>query len=126
MHWARSQTSGIFLALFSARVKSTRLHSGLPHPIERKINSVSITVKRVHTGCMGHQIVTTDVWKKKRGDLTAKRDALFKKYSQAPHDLDLAQQIKKIDDEVAECTDRMTEVKLSERKSKARPDPSKN
>jgi hypothetical protein len=50
---------------------------------------------------MGHP--TTDVWKKKRPDLSAKRDALFKKYSQSPDDHRLSLEIKKIDDEVAEC-----------------------
>jgi hypothetical protein len=75
---------------------------------------------------MGHATVTsTDVWKKKRDDLNLKRNALFKKYSQNAHDLDLALQIKKIDDEVAECTDKMTDVILAERKSKSLPNPSK-
>jgi hypothetical protein len=75
---------------------------------------------------MGDDTVsTTVILKKKRDDLTGQRDALFKKYCQTPHDLDLAQQIKRIDDEVAICTDKMREVNLSERKSKSTPDPSK-
>jgi len=65
---------------------------------------------------MGHP--TTDVWKKKRDDLSAKRDALFKKYSQSPNDHRLSLEIKKIDDEVAECTDKMSQERLAERKSK--------
>jgi hypothetical protein len=64
---------------------------------------------------MGHP--TTDVWKKKRDDLTAKRDALFKKYSKNPDDYRLALEIKQIDDEVAECTDTMRQEILSGRKS---------
>jgi hypothetical protein len=69
---------------------------------------------------MGHHIVTsTELLKKKRDDLRTKRDALFKTYSQPPHDFDLALQVKKIDDEVAVCTDKMREVNLSEHKSKS-------
>ena len=64
---------------------------------------------------MGHP--TTDVLKKKRDDLTAKRDALFKKYSQSPHDHRLSLEVKKIDDEVAECADKMRQEVLSARKS---------
>jgi hypothetical protein len=70
---------------------------------------------------MDNMVATTDVWKAKRDDLNIKRNALFKKYSQNPHDCRLALEIKKIDDEVAECTDKMREVKLSERKSKSSP-----
>jgi hypothetical protein len=64
---------------------------------------------------MGHP--TTDVWKKKRDDLTAKRNALFKKYSQSPHDHHLSLEIKEIDDEVAECTNKMRQELLSGGKS---------
>jgi len=70
---------------------------------------------------MGNTVATTDVWKARRDDLKIKRNALFKKYSQNPHDLDLASQIKRIDDEVAECTDKMSQERLSERKSKSLP-----
>jgi len=76
---------------------------------------------------MGYETVTTTViWKKKRDDLRTKRDALFKEYSQPPHDFDLALQIKKIDDEVAVCTDKMRETNLSERKSNSVSGPSKD
>ncbi|HXN51629.1 MAG TPA: hypothetical protein VN943_06805 [Candidatus Acidoferrum sp.] len=77
---------------------------------------------------MGHRVLaTTDVWKKKRDDLTSKRNALFKKYSKNPHDLHLALEIKTIDDEIAEYTEKMTKESLSERKSKSLPlVPSKN
>jgi hypothetical protein len=60
-------------------------------------------------------------WKKKRADLTAKRDALFRKYSKDPHDLTLALEIKTLDDDVAECTDKMREELLADRKSKPIP-----
>ncbi len=61
---------------------------------------------------------TTEYWKKKRDGLTTKRNELFKKYSENPDDFVRALQIRKIDDEVAECNDKMRDVKLSERKSK--------
>ncbi len=69
-----------------------------------------------------------DLWRKKRGDLSDKRNALFKKYSRNPHDLELALEIKKIDDEIAEYTDRMRRENLSERKTKLLPavPPAKN
>jgi hypothetical protein len=61
---------------------------------------------------------TAEDWKKKRDDLATKRKALFKKYSQTPQDFDLARQIKKIDDEVAVCTEKMSQERLTERRSK--------
>ena len=66
-------------------------------------------------------LATTDVWKKKRGDLNIKRISLFKKYLQNPNDLQLALEIKRIDDEIAECTDKMRRENLSERKAKSLP-----
>lgn len=62
-----------------------------------------------------------DLWKRKRGELSDKRNLLFKKYSRNPHDLELALEIKKIDDEIAECTDKMRRETLSERKTKSLP-----
>jgi phage host-nuclease inhibitor protein Gam len=62
-----------------------------------------------------------DLWKKKRGDLNDKRNALFEKYSRNPHDLELALEIKKIDDEIAEYTDMMRRENLSDRKTKLLP-----
>jgi hypothetical protein len=71
---------------------------------------------------MGNQtLASKDLRKKKRGDLTDKRNLLFKKYSRNPHDLELALEIKKIDDEIAECTDQMRRENLSERKTKSLP-----
>jgi phage host-nuclease inhibitor protein Gam len=78
--------------------------------------------KRVHTGCMGNPTLAgKDLWKKKRGDLNDKRNSLFEKYSRNPHDLELALEIKKIDDEIAEYTDMMRRENLSERKTKLLP-----
>ena len=62
-----------------------------------------------------------EIWKKERQDLRIKRNSLFEKYSRSPHDVHLALQIKTIDDEIAECTAKMQEVKLAERKSKGLP-----
>ena len=72
-------------------------------------------------------LATKEGWKAKRDDLSTKRNLLFKKYLQNPHDLHLALEIKTIDDEIAQYTDRMRQEVLSERKSKALPlDRSKN
>lgn len=76
----------------------------------------------VHTGCMGNDgLASKDLWKKKRGELNHKRDSLFRKYSRSPHDLELALEIKKIDDEIAEYTDKMRRETLSDRKTKPLP-----
>jgi hypothetical protein len=77
---------------------------------------------------MGRPVaVSKDTWKKKRDDLSSKRETLFRKYSHNPNDLSLALEIRTIDDEIAEYTDRIREQTLSERKSKPTPVvPSKN
>ena len=67
-----------------------------------------MTDKRAQTDPMDHDtLTTTDVWKKKRDDLKTKRNSLFEKYSKHPHDVHLALEIKTIDDEIAECTQKM-------------------
>lgn len=67
---------------------------------------------------MGHSIaVDKDSRKKKRDDLSSKRNLLFKKYLSNPNDLRLALEIKKIDDEIAEHTAQLREDTLSERKA---------
>ena len=77
---------------------------------------------------MGHQMLATkEGWKTKRDDLSIKRNLLFEKYLQNPNDFHLALEIKTIDDEIAQYTDKMRQEVLSERKPKALPlDPSKN
>jgi len=47
------------------------------------------------------------LWKKKRADLRNRRIPLFKRYAKNPNDLDLALEIKSIDDQIAECTQQM-------------------
>ena len=67
-----------------------------------------MTDKRAQTDPMDHDVLTTtDVWKKKRDDLKTKRNPLFEKYSKHPHAVHLALEIKTIDDEIAECTQKM-------------------
>ena len=72
-------------------------------------------------------LAVAGVWKKKRDDLKAKRNSLFEKYAKHPEEFHLALEIKKIDDEIAEFTDKMRRETLSERKSKSLPlAPAKN
>ena len=55
------------------------------------------------------------VWKKKRDELTVKRKPLFEKYTERPYDLDLAVEIKIIDYEIAECTQKLEQERRSGR-----------
>jgi hypothetical protein len=53
---------------------------------------------------MGHDITAIpDVSKKKRDVLKTRRDSLFNEYTKHPHKHELALEIKKLDDEIAEC-----------------------
>jgi hypothetical protein len=68
---------------------------------------------------MGGQM---EVWKKERDDLTNKRNALFERYSRNPSNLQLAVEIKSIDDEIAACTEKITqEIRSQYKKSMAGP-----
>jgi hypothetical protein len=55
------------------------------------------------------------VWKKKRDDLKSKRNSLFEKYAKRPEDFRLALEIKKMDDEIADCTQHVEQERRSER-----------
>lgn len=55
------------------------------------------------------------VWKKKRDDLKSKRNSLFEKYAKHPKDIHLALEIKKLDDEIADCTQHVEQERRSER-----------
>jgi len=46
-------------------------------------------------------------WKDKRTGLTAKRNGLSEQYEAAPNNLQLGQEIKGLDDQIAECTEHM-------------------
>jgi len=69
----------------------------------------------VQTACMGHMVATESVWKKKRADLKARRDFLFKEYTRHPHDVRLSLEIKRMDDEIVDCTHKMEEETRSSR-----------
>ncbi|MGB8475158.1 MAG: hypothetical protein WCE61_13825 [Candidatus Acidiferrum sp.] len=60
-------------------------------------------------------VVTAGVWKKKRDDLKAKRNSLFEKYAKHPEDFHLAPEIKKLDDEIADCTKLVEQERRAER-----------
>jgi hypothetical protein len=60
------------------------------------------------TICMDNVLVATSVWKR-REDLKAKRNALFKKYAEHPYYVRLALEIKALDDEIADCTRKIEE-----------------
>ena len=68
---------------------------------------------------MGHNIIIPipDVSKKNRDVLKTRRDSLSNEYTKHPHKLELVLQIKKLDDEIAECVLREQE---SSQISKAR------
>lgn len=65
------------------------------------------------------------VWKRKRKDLKNIRTTLFKRYDKSPNDLCLALEIKRIDDQIAECTQQVARenarVGASARSSTATP-----
>ena len=48
-------------------------------------------------------IATLDLQKEKRAGLRARRKPLFEQYEAHPNDRRLAQEIKEIDDQIAEC-----------------------
>jgi hypothetical protein len=62
-----------------------------------------------------NMLAVAGVWKKKRDDLKSKRNSLFEKYSKHPGEFHLALEIKKIDDEIAECTQHVEQERRSER-----------
>ncbi len=62
-----------------------------------------------------HMLAVASVWKKKRDDLKLKRNSLFEKYAKHPEDFHLALEIKKLDDEIADCTQHVEQERRSER-----------
>jgi hypothetical protein len=55
-------------------------------------------------------------WKSKREALRAKRDVLFKRYLKNQHDSRMALEIKNLDDEIAECTERLDHLNKAKQK----------
>jgi hypothetical protein len=49
------------------------------------------------------------IWRKKRDGLKSQRAKLSDEYDKNPHDLRLAMKIKAIDDEIAVCTEHITQ-----------------
>jgi hypothetical protein len=59
---------------------------------------------------MRHDTVgTASIWKEKRRVLKIKRDSLFKEYVKRPHNIHLSLEIKRIDDEIADCNQKEQE-----------------
>lgn len=50
-------------------------------------------------------------WRSKREELKATRKPLFTRYVENPNDIRMALELKHIDDQIAECTERMEEEK---------------
>jgi hypothetical protein len=60
-------------------------------------------------------VAAAGVWKKKCDDLKARRNLLFLTYEKDPHNFHLAQEIKEIDDEIAESTQHVERERRAER-----------
>jgi hypothetical protein len=58
-------------------------------------------------------LASAGVWKRKREDLKSRRTPLLEKYKKDPNNLLLAGQIKLIDDQMAECTEHITQERRS-------------
>jgi hypothetical protein len=72
--------------------------------------------KKVHTSVEVHPMVAVaGVWKKKRDDLKAKRNSLFENYTKHPQDIQLAREIKALDDEIADCSQHVEQERRVER-----------
>ena len=52
-------------------------------------------------------VLTGVEWKNKRAGLTAKRNGLSEQFELTPSNLQLGQEIKGLDDQIAECTEHM-------------------
>jgi hypothetical protein len=107
------QFPGTFRVL---QVLSNILLSG-GHRVPRTSRSaLPLDAKRAHTTCEGaHMLAVANNSKKKCDDLKAKRNSLFAKYAKHPQDFHLALEIKKLDDEIAECTQQVEKERRSER-----------
>jgi hypothetical protein len=62
-------------------------------------------------------VAVAGVWKKKRDDLKAKRNALFETYTRDPQNIHLAREIKSIDDEIADCTQHVEQERRAEQRA---------
>ncbi len=62
-------------------------------------------------------VAVASVWKKKRDDLKLRRDSLFAAYTKDPQNIHLAREIKSIDDEIADCTQRVEQERRAEQRA---------
>jgi hypothetical protein len=72
-----------------------------------KVYRPSIPGQRRLVGAEALMTARAGVWKRKREDLKNRRTPLFKRYEKSPNDLCLAREIKILDDQIAECTQRI-------------------
>lgn len=52
-------------------------------------------------------------WREKRKELTAERDALFRQFQSNPSKTQTGQEIKRLDDQVAECEEHLNRQQLA-------------
>ena len=64
-------------------------------------------------------VATAGVWKKKRDDLKNKRNSLFETYTKDPQNIHLAREIKALDDEIADFTQRVEQERRAEQRASA-------
>ena len=62
-------------------------------------------------------VATAGVWKKKRDDLKKKRNSLFEIYTRDPQNIHLTHEIKALDDEIADCTQRVEQERRTEQRA---------
>jgi hypothetical protein len=62
-------------------------------------------------------VAVASAWKKKRDALKSKRDLLFETYENDPQNFHLAREIKEIDDEIADCTQRVEQERRAEQRA---------
>jgi hypothetical protein len=62
-------------------------------------------------------VASAGLWKKKRDDLKAKRNALFDTYTKDPQNILLAREIKALDDQIADCTHNVEQERRAEQRS---------
>jgi hypothetical protein len=67
-------------------------------------------------------VAVASVWKKKRDALKTKRDSLFNAYTRDPQNINLAREIKDLDDEIADCTQHVEQERRTDQRASAAAD----
>ncbi len=62
-------------------------------------------------------VAAAGAWKKKRDDLKSRRNSLFETYTKHPQNLQLAREIKALDDEIAECNLHVEQERRAEQRA---------